>query len=106
MIYAQASDLPPEVRADLPPLAHETYRTAYNAAWEEYANPTTWFDGRSREEMAHLVAWATAQQTAHNARSAKPEAVGDDLTPGERLERARFAAAKQVASMGIINTIR
>lgn len=58
MPYASEGELPPSVRAHLPPHAREIFRAAFNNAWEEYADR-----GEEREEIAHRVAWAAVKRT-------------------------------------------
>lgn len=57
MPYASVEELPPSVRAHLPPHAREIFRAAFNNAWEEYADR-----GEEREEIAHRVAWAAVKR--------------------------------------------
>ena len=53
MPYASNADLPPPVRAHLPPHAQDVYREAFNHAWEQY---------RGDESTAHRVAWAAVKR--------------------------------------------
>lgn len=53
MPYASNEDLPPAVRAHLPPHAQDIYRAAFNNAWQRYAG---------REETAHRIAWAAVKR--------------------------------------------
>lgn len=57
MPYFTNEDLPPSVRNHLPDHAQDTYREAFNHAWEHYAS-----DPR-QEEVAHRVAWAAVKKT-------------------------------------------
>jgi cation transport regulator len=56
--YVSVEDLPPPVRAHLPLRAQNTYRSAVNNAWTEYAarGPA------EREKTAHRVAWAAVKR--------------------------------------------
>jgi len=55
--YASIDDLPPPVRAHLPPHAQEIYLAAFNSAWEQYASRGP----SQRERTAHRVAWAVVK---------------------------------------------
>jgi cation transport regulator len=57
MPYATLADLPPAVRR-LPPHAREIFRSAFNNAWETYADRGQ----RRQEETAFRVAWAAVKQ--------------------------------------------
>jgi cation transport regulator len=56
--YASIDDLPPSVRAHLPPHAQEIYLAAFNNAWTEYQDR----GAEQREQTAHRVAWAAVKQ--------------------------------------------
>lgn len=58
MPYAANEDLPPRVRAHLPPHAQDIFREAFNHAWASYGEREP---GR-REEIAHRVAWAAVKR--------------------------------------------
>lgn len=62
MPYKNLSDLPDSVRDNLPEHAQEIYQSAFNNAWEEYADPADRRDDASREETAHKVAWSAVKQ--------------------------------------------
>ncbi len=64
-------DLPPPVRAHLPPHAQEIYLGAFNNAWTEYAARGP----EQREITAHRVAWAAVKR--------KYEKSGDQWVPRE-----------------------
>jgi cation transport regulator len=51
MPYDKLSDLPDNVRNNLPEHAQEIYRAAYNSAEDEYGD----------EERAHRVAWSAVE---------------------------------------------
>ncbi len=57
MPYLSVDDLPDSVRGHLPPHAAEIYLSAFNHAWETYADR-----GPAREEIAHRVAWAAVKR--------------------------------------------
>ncbi|HUY68273.1 MAG TPA: ChaB family protein [Alphaproteobacteria bacterium] len=57
MPYRANAYLPPRVRNVLPPHAQDIYRTAFNNAWQEYADASKRRGRGSREETAHRVAW-------------------------------------------------
>jgi cation transport regulator len=61
MPYDNLSDLPDNVRANLPGHAQEIYRSAYNSAWEQYTDPEDRRGDASREETAHRVAWSAVK---------------------------------------------
>jgi cation transport regulator len=58
MPYASTEELPPSVRAHLPPHAQDIYRGAFNHAWATYAGR----DPAHVEEIAHRVAWAAVKK--------------------------------------------
>ena len=61
MPYDQRSDLPDQVRDNLPPHAQDIYKEAYNSAWEQYEDPEDRRGDASREETAHKVAWSAVK---------------------------------------------
>lgn len=65
MPYDRKSELPDNVRDNLPPHAQEIYRKAFNSAWDEYKDPEDRRGDASREEAAHKVAWAAVKQEYH-----------------------------------------
>lgn len=62
MPYDSPRDLPDNVRKVLPEHAQDIYLSAYNNAWETYADPDDRRGDDSREEVAHKVAWAAVKQ--------------------------------------------
>jgi cation transport regulator len=62
MPYDKLSDLPDQVKDNLPKHAQEIYKEAYNSAWDEYADPEDRRGDASREETAHKVAWSAVKQ--------------------------------------------
>jgi len=61
MPYDSVSDLPKQVRDNLPKHAQEIYKSAYNSAWDQYDEPSERRGDASREETAHKVAWAAVK---------------------------------------------
>ncbi len=62
MPYKNLSDLPTQVRDNLPHHAQEIYRAAFNSAWDEYKDADERRGDDSREETAHKVAWAAVKK--------------------------------------------
>jgi len=58
MPYVSLEDLPPAIRIHLPRHGQEIYRSAFNNAWEEYADRGE----RQREQIAHRVAWIAVKR--------------------------------------------
>lgn len=65
MPYERNNDLPESVRDNLPDHAQDIYRSAFNSAWEQYADPDERRDDASREETAHKVAWSAVKDSYH-----------------------------------------
>lgn len=65
MPYERNNDLPESVRDNLPGHAQDIYRSAFNSAWEQYADPDERRDDASREETAHKVAWSAVKDSYH-----------------------------------------
>ena len=57
MPYASNDDLPPSVRAHLPPHAQDIYREAFNHAYRAHAGEA------DREKRAHMIAWAAVKRS-------------------------------------------
>jgi cation transport regulator len=57
MPYSTTSELPPAVRR-LPPHAQEIFLSAFNNAWQSYAERGS----HEREEIAFRVAWAAVKK--------------------------------------------
>jgi cation transport regulator len=69
MPYASNEDLPPSVRAHLPPHAQDIFRAAFNSAYDEHrGNPR-------QEEIAFRIAWAAVKRSYHK--------VGERWLPSE-----------------------
>lgn len=66
MPYSTNEDLPPSVRAHLPPHAQDIFRAAFNNAWESYGG---------REATAFRIAWAAVKRHYRK--------VGDEWVPLE-----------------------
>jgi cation transport regulator len=56
MPYKNNSDLPDQVKDNLPAHAQDIYRESYNSAWQEYKNSGQRRGDADREETAHKVA--------------------------------------------------
>ena len=64
MPYNSIKDLPDSVRDNLPSHAQEIYKSAYNAAWEQYKDPESRDNPEdSHEEVAARVAWSAVKQS-------------------------------------------
>lgn len=61
MPYNSISNLPEQVRDNLPKHAQEIYKSAYNSAWDQYDDPSERQGDESREEAAHRVAWSAVK---------------------------------------------
>jgi cation transport regulator len=62
MPYDKRSELPDQVRQNLPKHAQDIYKEAFNSAWEQYADPDDRRGDASREETAHRVAWSAVKE--------------------------------------------
>jgi len=62
MPYTHLSDLPDNVKDNLPKHAQEIYRAAFNNAWEEYKDPQDRYGDDNRETVAHKVAWSAVKK--------------------------------------------
>jgi cation transport regulator len=58
MPYASNEDLPPAIRANLPPHAQDIFRASFNSAWQSYGARQP----DRREAIAHRVAWAAVKR--------------------------------------------
>ena len=56
MPYARNADLPASIRSYLPAHAQDIFRSAFNSAYETYA------DDPSREEISFRIAWAAVKR--------------------------------------------
>lgn len=63
MPYDRNADLPSQVQDALPDDAQSIYRSAFNNAWDQYADAKDRKGDASREETAHRVAWAAVKQS-------------------------------------------
>ena len=61
MPYQSNSDLPEQVKGNLPGHAQDIYREAFNSAWDEYKDPKERRGDAGREETAHKVAWSAVK---------------------------------------------
>ncbi len=62
MPYNSLSELPDQVKDNLPKHAQEIYKEAFNSAWQQYENPEDRYGDDSREEVAHKVAWSAVKE--------------------------------------------
>lgn len=62
MPYDKKSELPDQVKDNLPEHAQEIYKEAYNSAWNQYKDPEDREGDSSREETSHKVAWNAVKQ--------------------------------------------
>lgn len=63
MPYETLGQLPKQVADNLPKHAQEIYKEAYNAAYQQYADPKDRDGDSSREETAHKVAWSAVKSS-------------------------------------------
>lgn len=61
MPYSKTSELPDSVKGSLPPAAQDIYLKAFNAAWDQYADPEERRGDDTREATAHKVAWSAVK---------------------------------------------
>jgi cation transport regulator len=61
MPYDKRSDLPDNVRDNLPEHAQDIYKEAFNNAWDQYDDPEDRRGDAGREETAHKVAWSAVK---------------------------------------------
>ncbi len=71
MPYKSKEELPDNVKNNLPEHAQEIYLAAFNSAWEQYDKQEERYEGRSREETAHAVAWAAVEKKYHKNQQGK-----------------------------------
>lgn len=62
MPYDKLSDLPSNIKDNLPKHAQEIYKEAYNNAWDQYKDPEDRKADASRTEVSHRVAWSAVKQ--------------------------------------------
>lgn len=62
MPYDKLSELPKNVRDNLPKAAEKIFKEAYNSAWDQYKNPEDRKGNASREEVAQKVAWSAVKK--------------------------------------------
>lgn len=76
MPYDRKSEMPKNVKDNLPSHAQDIYRKAFNSAWEHYKNKEDRQGDKTREETAHSVAWAAVKQeyTKHGDKWVKKKA--------------------------------
>jgi len=61
MPYGNNSELPDQIKENLPDHAQTIYRKAFNSAWEQYDSPEKRRSSSDREETAHRVAWSAVK---------------------------------------------
>jgi len=62
MPYRTNQELPDGVKDNLPSHAQDIYREAFDSAWDEYQDPDKRRGDKSREEVAHKIAWSAVKQ--------------------------------------------
>lgn len=62
MPYSSNSDLPDNVKDNVPKHAQDIYREAFNSAWDQYKDKEDRRGDASREETAHKVAWSAVKE--------------------------------------------
>ena len=62
MPYQSIRELPESVKDNLPKHAQDIYQSAFNSAWEQYADPEDRRGDATREETAHRVAWSAVKE--------------------------------------------
>jgi cation transport regulator len=62
MPYDKNSELPDQVKDNLPQKAQTIYRKAFNSAWDQYESPENRRGDADREETAHRVAWSAVKK--------------------------------------------
>lgn len=65
MPYFRNVDLPDSVLQHLSKSAQDTYRRAFNTAWNNYQQVKKPEDNMSLEDVAHVVAWASLEENYH-----------------------------------------
>lgn len=69
MPYASRTELPDSVINSLPEHAQEIFLSAYNSAYDEYADPKEREGHDTREEVAFKVAWSAVKERYHKSDS-------------------------------------
>lgn len=62
MPYDKNSQLPDQVKNNLPDHAQTVYRKAFNSAWNQYDSPEKRRADADREETAHRIAWSAVKK--------------------------------------------
>ena len=62
MPYVRLDELPASVRDNVPKHAQESYKEAFNSAWDQYKHPGDRRGDATREETAHRVAWSAVKE--------------------------------------------
>ncbi len=63
MSYNTLSELPDQVKDNLPNHAQEIYKEAFNIAWEQYEDKGDRRGNESREEVTHKVTWSAVKNS-------------------------------------------
>ncbi|MCA1805538.1 MAG: ChaB family protein [Xanthomonadaceae bacterium] len=61
MPYDKLTELPDNVKDNLPKHAQEIYLAAFNNAWDQYKSPEDRAGDDDREAVAHKVAWSAVK---------------------------------------------
>ncbi len=62
MPYEKKSELPKQVRDNLPSEAQTIFKKSYNNAWDQYKDPKKRRGSDSREEVSQKVAWSAVKK--------------------------------------------
>lgn len=65
MPYDKKSELPDNIKDNLPSAAQDIYKKAFNSAWKDYKNAKDRKGNSGREETAHKVAWSAVKKEYH-----------------------------------------
>jgi cation transport regulator len=60
MPYQKRTELPDNVKDNLPEHAQDIYKEAFNSAWDDYGHD---------EERAHRIAWGAVKKSYHKNES-------------------------------------
>ncbi len=63
MPYDKNSELPDQVKDNLPQKNQTIYRKAFNSAWNQYDSPEKRKGRAEREETAHRIAWSAVKKS-------------------------------------------
>jgi cation transport regulator len=73
MPYRKVSDLPDNIKNNLPHHAQEIFLKAFNNAWDEYSDPSKRREGADEphEEVCFRVAWSAVKAKYHKGEDGK-----------------------------------